>query len=199
MGKKAPDQDWKRIFAIRKELRAKWEKGNLAAAYVEGHTDSVYCAQFDEYGLHVESSLLLRILTDSTVKSSSPVPVTVPFVFGIYIPIEPSRCWEVRPWESPMPPSHRLRLPRSEARAVSRYSVRQPRLHRPSRMQCPPRHPSITKHRSSAFNSIASCSSPGHRMRRASSGRSGRIIDPFDVSNITRSASWTSVWTQSAS
>jgi F-box and WD-40 domain protein 1/11 len=48
MGKKAPDQDWKRIFAIRKELRAKWEKGNLAAAYVEGHTDSVYCAQFDE-------------------------------------------------------------------------------------------------------------------------------------------------------
>lgn len=48
MGKRAPDQDWKRIFAVRKELRGKWEKGNLAAAYVEGHTDSVYCAQFDE-------------------------------------------------------------------------------------------------------------------------------------------------------
>ncbi|KAI9822039.1 MAG: hypothetical protein M1832_003211 [Thelocarpon impressellum] len=48
MGRRAPDQDWKKIFGVRKELRQKWDKGNLAAAYVEGHTDCVYCVQFDD-------------------------------------------------------------------------------------------------------------------------------------------------------
>ena len=49
MGKQGPDQDWKKILCVRKELKSKWERGNLAAAYVQGHTDSVYCVQFDEY------------------------------------------------------------------------------------------------------------------------------------------------------
>ncbi|KAI9679745.1 MAG: hypothetical protein M1817_004759 [Caeruleum heppii] len=48
MGKQVPDQDWKRMFRVRKRLRKHWDTGQLSAAWVEGHTDSVYCAQFDE-------------------------------------------------------------------------------------------------------------------------------------------------------
>jgi F-box and WD-40 domain protein 1/11 len=48
MGKRAPDQDWKTMFSVRKELRRRWKEGNVTANYLAGHTDSVYCVQFDE-------------------------------------------------------------------------------------------------------------------------------------------------------
>lgn len=48
LGKPIPDQDWKKMLKARKELQSRWRNGRAAAIYLEGHTDSVYCVQFDE-------------------------------------------------------------------------------------------------------------------------------------------------------
>ncbi|KAL9127251.1 MAG: hypothetical protein Q9217_003831 [Psora testacea] len=42
-----PCQDWKGKWRARKALHKRWLDGYAAAIYLEGHTDSVYCAQFD--------------------------------------------------------------------------------------------------------------------------------------------------------
>lgn len=52
LGKKAPGQDWKMIWKARKTLDARWMDGYAAAIYLEGHSDSVYCVQFDESASH---------------------------------------------------------------------------------------------------------------------------------------------------
>ena len=43
-----PCQDWKGMWRARKALHKRWIDGYAAAIYLEGHTDSVYCAQFDK-------------------------------------------------------------------------------------------------------------------------------------------------------
>ncbi|KAG8534173.1 uncharacterized protein KY384_001017 [Bacidia gigantensis] len=40
-------RDWKAMWRVRRELSRRWEDGQAAAIYLEGHTDSVYCVQFD--------------------------------------------------------------------------------------------------------------------------------------------------------
>jgi F-box and WD-40 domain protein 1/11 len=49
LGKSAPNQDWKKMFLVRRALDHRWKEGKAAAIYLHGHTDSVYCVQFDEY------------------------------------------------------------------------------------------------------------------------------------------------------
>lgn len=51
LGKTLPNQDWKRMFLVRRALEQRWADGKAAAIYLQGHTDSVYCVQFDEYVL----------------------------------------------------------------------------------------------------------------------------------------------------
>ena len=51
LGKTLPNQDWKRMFLVRRALEHRWNIGKAAAIYLHGHKDSVYCAQFDEYVL----------------------------------------------------------------------------------------------------------------------------------------------------
>lgn len=48
LGKIVPDQDWKKMWRARKALDQRWRDGHAAAIYLEGHTDCVYCVQFDE-------------------------------------------------------------------------------------------------------------------------------------------------------
>ncbi|KAG2412129.1 hypothetical protein HFD88_009685 [Aspergillus terreus] len=48
LGKNIPNQDWKKMFLVRRALEHRWKEGKAAAIYLHGHTDSVYCAQFDE-------------------------------------------------------------------------------------------------------------------------------------------------------
>ncbi|KZF23508.1 WD40 repeat-like protein [Xylona heveae TC161] len=48
IGKVVPDQDWKRMFKVRRALETRWQSGTAAAIYLNGHTDSLYCVQFDE-------------------------------------------------------------------------------------------------------------------------------------------------------
>ena len=46
--KPAPGQDWKTMYKVRATINRRWKNGNPAAIYLNGHTDSVYCCQFDE-------------------------------------------------------------------------------------------------------------------------------------------------------
>ena len=48
LGKMFPCQEWKSMWRARKALQKRWIDGYAAAIYLEGHTDSVYCVQFDE-------------------------------------------------------------------------------------------------------------------------------------------------------
>lgn len=48
LGKIIPDQDWKTMWRARRALDQRWRDGYAAAIYLEGHTDCVYCVQFDE-------------------------------------------------------------------------------------------------------------------------------------------------------
>ena len=42
--------DWKKIYRARQELDQRWKIGKQArAVYLNGHLDSIYCLQFDEY------------------------------------------------------------------------------------------------------------------------------------------------------
>jgi F-box and WD-40 domain protein 1/11 len=47
-GHPAPGQHWKKMYGARAEINKRWKAGNPAAIYLNGHTDSVYCCQFDE-------------------------------------------------------------------------------------------------------------------------------------------------------
>lgn len=46
-------QDWKKMWKTRKALHQRWLDSHAAAIYLEGHYDSVYCVQFDEYVIHL--------------------------------------------------------------------------------------------------------------------------------------------------
>ena len=48
LGKAFSRQEWKSMWRARKALEQRWNDGYAAAIYLEGHTDSVYCVQFDE-------------------------------------------------------------------------------------------------------------------------------------------------------
>lgn len=48
LGKTVSRQEWKSMWRARKALQQRWIDGYAAAIYLEGHTDSVYCVQFDE-------------------------------------------------------------------------------------------------------------------------------------------------------
>jgi F-box and WD-40 domain protein 1/11 len=48
LGKSIPNQNWKKMFLVRRALDQRWKDGKAAAIYLQGHTDGVYCSQFDE-------------------------------------------------------------------------------------------------------------------------------------------------------
>ena len=37
------------MYFVRRALDERWKNGKAAAIYLQGHEDSVYCSQFDEY------------------------------------------------------------------------------------------------------------------------------------------------------
>lgn len=39
--------DWREIFGKKKQLLQNWQEGQVDALFLEGHTDAVYCLQFD--------------------------------------------------------------------------------------------------------------------------------------------------------
>ncbi|KFY24448.1 hypothetical protein V493_05228 [Pseudogymnoascus sp. VKM F-4281 (FW-2241)] len=43
-----PDKEWKQVYKARQQLDRNWREGEALAVYLHGHTDSIYCVQFDE-------------------------------------------------------------------------------------------------------------------------------------------------------
>ncbi|KAL1839395.1 hypothetical protein VTJ49DRAFT_1526 [Mycothermus thermophilus] len=43
-----PTNDWKEIYRVKTQLDSHWRKGKARPVYLNGHTDSIYCLQFDE-------------------------------------------------------------------------------------------------------------------------------------------------------
>lgn len=44
-----PDCDWRQVYRVKKELARRWRAGKVARpVYLNGHSDSIYCLQFDE-------------------------------------------------------------------------------------------------------------------------------------------------------
>lgn len=48
-----PTNDWREIYLAREELDRRWRKGEAKPVYLNGHMDSIYCLQFDEYELPI--------------------------------------------------------------------------------------------------------------------------------------------------
>ncbi len=44
-----PGNNWKDIYKAKEELDKRWREGKASPVYLNGHTDSIYCLQFDEY------------------------------------------------------------------------------------------------------------------------------------------------------
>jgi F-box and WD-40 domain protein 1/11 len=42
-------QDWSKMYQARQQIEQNWKVGRAVGTYLNGHTDSVYCTQFDEY------------------------------------------------------------------------------------------------------------------------------------------------------
>lgn len=51
----SPSNDWKEIYRVKQELTHRWKAGKARPVYLNGHSDSIYCLQFDEYGSHSHS------------------------------------------------------------------------------------------------------------------------------------------------
>ncbi|PHH72596.1 hypothetical protein CDD80_4414 [Ophiocordyceps camponoti-rufipedis] len=45
----SPGQDWRKIYRAKCELNRRWKAGKARPIYLNGHTDSIYCLQFDEH------------------------------------------------------------------------------------------------------------------------------------------------------
>lgn len=44
-----PNQQWEKMYQARQQIEKNWAAGKGKAIYMAGHTDSVYCVQFDEH------------------------------------------------------------------------------------------------------------------------------------------------------
>lgn len=49
--KNLPSSDWREIYQAKTELNQRWKSGKAQPIYLNGHKDSIYCVQFDEYKL----------------------------------------------------------------------------------------------------------------------------------------------------
>ncbi|KAG9245192.1 WD40-repeat-containing domain protein [Calycina marina] len=43
-----PDNPWKALYQVKQELDNNWREGKAEPVYLNGHSDSIYCIQFDE-------------------------------------------------------------------------------------------------------------------------------------------------------
>lgn len=50
-----PSIDWKNVYQAKIELSRCWKEGKAHPVYLNGHTDSIYCLQFDECALTLVS------------------------------------------------------------------------------------------------------------------------------------------------
>jgi F-box and WD-40 domain protein 1/11 len=44
-----PQNNWREIYRVKEQLDKRWKEGKARPVYLNGHSDSIYCLQFDEY------------------------------------------------------------------------------------------------------------------------------------------------------
>lgn len=44
-----PTNDWREIYRVKEQLDRRWKLGKARPVYLNGHSDSIYCLQFDEW------------------------------------------------------------------------------------------------------------------------------------------------------
>jgi F-box and WD-40 domain protein 1/11 len=70
-----PNNDWKEIYRVKEELDKRWKEGKARPVYLNGHSDSIYCLQFDEYVApcpqYHHSNLALTIPSRSKIVTGS--------------------------------------------------------------------------------------------------------------------------------
>lgn len=57
-----PNITWRDAYRVTEELGKRWKRGHATSIYLNGHSDSIYCLQFDEYGCFCSSSLSMYCL-----------------------------------------------------------------------------------------------------------------------------------------
>jgi F-box and WD-40 domain protein 1/11 len=55
-----PGNDWREIYRVKEELDRRWKEGKARPVYLNGHSDSIYCLQFDEYVLFIYTCFFPR-------------------------------------------------------------------------------------------------------------------------------------------
>lgn len=84
LGKTLPNQDWKKMAMVRRALDQRWKDGKAAAIYLKGHTDTVYCVQFDEYVDFTYLDVAIADCTVTDIRSSLGRAIAL-FAFGMPI------------------------------------------------------------------------------------------------------------------
>lgn len=56
-----PNINWKDAYRVTEELGKRWKRGHATSIYLNGHSDSIYCLQFDEYGYSSFPSSCLKV------------------------------------------------------------------------------------------------------------------------------------------
>lgn len=56
-----PHIDWKDAYRATEELAKRWKQGKASSIYLNGHSDSIYCLQFDEYVSNPPPFLILLV------------------------------------------------------------------------------------------------------------------------------------------
>ncbi len=77
-----PTCDWRQIYRVKQELDRRWQQGKTRPVYLNGHSDSIYCLQFDEYVCLLPLFPFCLLLTHTTEKRSSQARATRLFVSG---------------------------------------------------------------------------------------------------------------------
>ncbi|KAK3682222.1 WD40-repeat-containing domain protein [Podospora appendiculata] len=109
-----PDNNWKEIYRAKTELDKRWKEGKARPVYLHGHTDSIYCLQFDE-------SKIITGSRDKTIRVwdmhsfacklviGPPEVINDPSLSLLYhedgTPMHYATLPELDPTDSPQPPS----------------------------------------------------------------------------------------------
>lgn len=78
-----PSNDWKAIYRVREQLDKRWKDGKPRHVYLNGHTDNIYCLQFDEL-VHLNPTFKTPADIFPAGPRSSPAPGTGPSASGIW-------------------------------------------------------------------------------------------------------------------
>lgn len=88
-----PSNNWREIYCAREELDRRWKRGEAKPVYLNGHLDSIYCLQFDEYVFALPRrprTARFPVANDSIDLKSSQAQGTRPSGYGTCTPTSAS-------------------------------------------------------------------------------------------------------------